>query len=123
MNDRFELKRSYRFEAAHFLPRVGEKHPCRRVHGHSYLVTIAVTGEADQDSGWVIDFGSIDECVQPICSRLDHRLLNEVDGLENPTSEMLAEWLWGQLVSHLPGLSEISISETPDSICTLRSTP
>jgi 6-pyruvoyltetrahydropterin/6-carboxytetrahydropterin synthase len=65
-----------------------------------------------------MDFGSIDEHVQPVCFRLDHRLLNEVDGLENPTSEILTSWFWSQLIPQLPSLSAISISETADSVCT-----
>lgn len=120
MSGQFELERSFRFEAAHFLPKVADGHPCRRIHGHSYRVTVSVTGDADQEFGWVMDFGSIDDCVKPICLRLDHQLLNEINGLENPTSEELTRWLWRELIAQLPALSAISVSETVDSSCTYR---
>ena len=120
MRGAFELERSYRFEAAHHLPRVGKSHPCRRLHGHSYCVTVAVVGNAGGDSGWVVDFADIDAVVGPVCAELDHRLLNEIAGLANPTSEALAAWLWERLAAGLPGLSVIRVAETPDSSCTYR---
>lgn len=120
MSTQFELERSYRFEAAHHLPHSAESHPCRRLHGHSYRVEVTVTGLADQQSGWVIDFADIDAVVKPVCAQLDHQLLNEVAGLENPTSEMLAAWMWERLAPDLPGLSAVRVAETPDSACTYR---
>src|SRR4051794_4180653 len=86
----FELQRRYRFEAAHHLPRVADTHRCHRLHGHSYEIEITVTGEAGADTGWVIDFADIDAVAEAVCAQLDHRLLNDIDGLENPTSEVLA---------------------------------
>ncbi|HEY5710027.1 MAG TPA: 6-carboxytetrahydropterin synthase QueD [Solirubrobacterales bacterium] len=120
MNGAYELERSYRFEAAHYLPRVPESHPCRRLHGHSYRIDVAVTGSAGKQSGWVVDFADIDVVVEPVCARLDHRLLNDIIGLENPTSEVLAAWLWERLAPNLPGLSMIRVAENPDAVCTYR---
>ena len=113
------LSRDYRFEAAHFLPRVPPGHPCLRMHGHSYAVQITIEGEPDADRGWVMDFAAIDEVVEPIVRRLDHQVLNEVDGLENPTAELLAAWLWRQLEERLP-LCEVQVAETESARCTLR---
>lgn len=120
MSDVFDLERSYRFEAAHCLPHASEAHPCRRLHGHSYRIDVRVTGSAGEKSGWVIDFADIDAVVEPICAQLDHQLLNDITGLENPTSEVLAGWLWERLAPDLPGLSAVRVAETPDSACTYR---
>lgn len=120
MNDLFELQRSYRFEAAHHLPRAPEGHRCRRLHGHSYRVEVNVMGRAGADSGWVVDFADIDCRVEPVRAQLDHQLLNDITGLENPTSETLARWLWERLAPDLPGLVAVSVAETPTSVCTYR---
>lgn len=120
MSGRFELRRRYRFEAAHHLPQTPEGHPCRRLHGHSYEIEVRVAGESELESGWVIDFADIDNVVKPVRAELDHQLLNDITGLENPTSEMLAAWLWDRLDCALPGLAAIRVSETPDSDCTYR---
>jgi 6-pyruvoyltetrahydropterin/6-carboxytetrahydropterin synthase len=87
------------------------------MHGHSYQIEIAIEGEVDPDRGWVMDFAEIDEHAQPLVRRLDHQVLNEIDGLANPTSEHLAAWWWHKLAPSLPGLSEITVSETPTSRC------
>jgi 6-pyruvoyltetrahydropterin/6-carboxytetrahydropterin synthase len=116
---RTRLERSYRFEAAHFLPKVPAGHKCARMHGHSYLVEIAIEGEIDPESGWFMDFAQIDEHVNPLVRQLDHQVLNEVDGLANPTSELLAVWIWHKLAA-LPGLAEVVVSETPTSRCVFR---
>jgi 6-pyruvoyltetrahydropterin/6-carboxytetrahydropterin synthase len=113
-----ELLRRYRFEAAHRLPAVPAGHRCARVHGHTYDVAVCVRGDADEELGWVTDFGAIDDVCQPVIEGLDHRLLNDVDGLENPTSENVACWLWDRLHAHLPGLSSVAIAENPDAVCT-----
>jgi 6-pyruvoyltetrahydropterin/6-carboxytetrahydropterin synthase len=114
----FELECRYRFEAAHQLPRVPEGHRCHRLHGHSYEILIVVAGTADPDAGWVMDFADLDAAFSPVQDQLDHRLLNEIRGLENPTSEMLARWIWNALTEALPGLARVRVSETPDSACT-----
>ena len=116
---RTRLERTYRFEAAHFLPKVPAGHKCARMHGHSYQIQIAIEGDVDAERGWVMDFAAIDEHVVPIIKRLDHQVLNEIDGLANPTSELLAVWLWERLVGLLP-LGEVVVSETESSRCIYR---
>jgi 6-pyruvoyltetrahydropterin/6-carboxytetrahydropterin synthase len=114
------LERSYRFEAAHFLPKVPAGHKCARMHGHSYRIEIAIEGELQDDLGWVMDFAEIDEHVTPLVRQLDHQVLNEIDGLANPTSELLARWWWQRLAPQLPGLCEVAVAETPTSRCIYR---
>lgn len=112
-----ELVKDFRFEAAHYLPNVPEGHKCRRMHGHSFRGEVAVRGQVDAHTGWVMDFADLKRAVDPIVSRLDHYLLNEIAGLENPTSEMLAVWIWKQLEPTLPQLYRITIEETCTSRC------
>jgi 6-pyruvoyltetrahydropterin/6-carboxytetrahydropterin synthase len=113
------LTRDYCFEAAHFLPRVPDGHKCRRMHGHSYQVRVTLEAEVDPELGWLMDFADIDKVVDPLLAELDHRVLNDVAGLENPTSEVLAFWLWRQLSAVLP-LAEVEVAETRDARCTVR---
>lgn len=117
---RCRLARRFRFEAAHFLPKVPQGHKCARMHGHSYEVEVVVEGEIDPALGWLMDFSTISEHVSPLVAALDHRVLNELPGLDNPTTELLAVWLWNQLRPRLPELSEINISETPNTWCSYR---
>lgn len=105
--------KEFSFEAAHFLPNVPPGHKCARVHGHSYKVRVEVEGRVGQRSGWVIDYADVAKAWVPIHERLDHRLINEVPGLENSTAEHLAMWLWDILAPQLPGLSAIEVQETP----------
>ena len=113
-----EIWKEFSFDAAHLLPNVPEGHKCRRLHGHTYTVRIYVRGEPDENVGWIIDFGDIKEAFDPIRERLDHYYLNEIEGLENPTAEMLARWIWQRLEPRLGGLSRIEIQETCTSGCT-----
>ncbi|WP_432571579.1 6-carboxytetrahydropterin synthase QueD [Kineococcus sp. SYSU DK005] len=115
-----EIFREFTFEAAHRLPHVPEGHKCARLHGHSYRATVHVTGPVDPHLGWVMDFGDLKKVVQPVIERLDHHYLNEIEGLANPTSEVLARWVWQQLSSALPRLSAITIRETRTSGATYR---
>lgn len=115
-----ELVREYRFEAAHKLPHVPEGHKCRRLHGHSFKIELLVSGPVDPASGWFIDFGVLDDLWRPLGEVLDHHYLNEVPGLENPTSEILSRWIWDKLKSALPSLSAVTVFETCDSRCTFR---
>jgi 6-pyruvoyltetrahydropterin/6-carboxytetrahydropterin synthase len=117
-----ELMKEYRFEAAHRLPRVAEGHKCSRVHGHSYKVELLVTGEVDPATGWLIDFGVIDECWGELHDRLDHRYLNDVAGLDNSTCENLAAYIWDAIHPRIPQLSGVTVWETTDSKCTYRGT-
>lgn len=115
-----ELIKTFRFEAAHTLPMVPPGHKCGRMHGHSYRVDIHVTGQADPQTGWVIDFGQIKAAVEPLIEQLDHHCLNEIPGLENSTSENICRYLWTRLQSKLPGLSAITLWESGTSRCVYR---
>ena len=112
-----ELFCEVRFEAAHRLPNVPPGHKCARLHGHSYRVEVHVDGPVDEAAGWVIDFADIQSAFAPLRAQLDHYYLNEIDGLENPTSENLAQWIWQRLKPTLPLLSEVVIRETCTSGC------
>ena len=114
-----EIFREFTFEAAHRLPHVPDGHKCARLHGHSYRVEIHVRGEVDEETGWVMDFAEIKAAFAPLHDQLDHHYLNEVAGLDNPTSENLARWIWGRLTGQLP-LSEVVVRETCTSGCIYR---
>ncbi|MBV8780531.1 MAG: 6-carboxytetrahydropterin synthase QueD [Phycisphaerae bacterium] len=114
------LTKQFHFEAAHFLPTFPADHKCRRMHGHSFRFDVVVAGEVDPQRGYLIDYGEIRDAVDPIVSRLDHYLLNEVEGLSNPTSEILARWLWEQVKPRLPLLASIQVYETCTSSCEYR---
>jgi 6-pyruvoyltetrahydropterin/6-carboxytetrahydropterin synthase len=115
-----EIVKTFRFEAAHLLVRAPAGHKCRQLHGHSYRVDVHVAGPVDPQSGWVMDFGDIVTAAEPILRRLDHHSLNEVPGLENPTSEVLAKYLWDRLRPALPGLSAVAVWESDTSLCVYR---
>lgn len=118
-----ELFKEFSFEAAHRLPRVPAEHKCSRLHGHSYKVRIEVSGPLEPNMGWVIDFGDIKAIWRDLDDALDHRYLNEIPGLENPTSEVLAVWIWDRMARHLPGLlSAVTVHETCTSGSTYRGT-
>lgn len=114
-----EIIREFTFEAAHRLPRVPEGHKCARLHGHSYRVELHVRGAVDADTGWVMDFADVATAFRPLHDQLDHHYLNEVPGLENPTSEVLARWIWRRLDGELP-LSAVVVRETCTSGCVYR---
>jgi 6-pyruvoyltetrahydropterin/6-carboxytetrahydropterin synthase len=115
-----EIFKEFTFEAAHRLPIVPQDHKCARLHGHSYQVAVHVEGDVDKEAGWVIDFADISSAMKPVLARLDHYYLNEVDGLENPTSEGVARWIWDRVSRSLPGLSQVVVHETCTSGCTYR---
>jgi 6-pyruvoyltetrahydropterin/6-carboxytetrahydropterin synthase len=119
-NKAMDLFKIFQIEAAHFLPRVPEDHKCRRIHGHSFRIEIHVSGPLDEQAGWVMDFADLKHAFMPIHDQLDHHFLNEIHGLENPTSENLARWIWQRLKPELPGLSKIVIQETCTSGCIYR---
>jgi len=110
----------FSFEAAHRLPNVPEGHKCARLHGHSFRVRVTVSGPVDPRMGWVIDFADIKQAFAPLREALDHRYLNEIGGLENPTSEVLARWIWDRLHPSLPILSAVEVRETCTSGCIYR---
>lgn len=112
-----EIFKEFTFEAAHRLPNVPEGHKCARLHGHSFRVEIHVRGPVHPELGWVIDFADIKDAFKPFYDQLDHYYLNEIDGLENPTSENLARWIWERMHPSLTGLSRVVVRETCTSGC------
>ena len=115
-----EIFKEFGFEAAHRLPNVPEGHKCARLHGHSFRVEVHVSGPLDPRLGWVMDFADLKAAFRPLHDQLDHRYLNEIEGLENPTSENLARWIWARLLPALPGLSKVVVRETCNSGCAYR---
>lgn len=123
----YTLTKSARFEAAHYLPNVPRHHKCERVHGHSYTVTAELVGNIDvgvyvgiEARGWVFDLGRVGELLGNMADLLDHRTLNDIPGLENPTSEILCAWFWEGLVDFVPGLTAITVAETSTTSVTMR---
>ncbi|MBM4114061.1 MAG: 6-carboxytetrahydropterin synthase QueD, partial [Phycisphaerae bacterium] len=108
---RVRLSKRFSFEAAHWLPTFPEGHKCRRLHGHSFRVEVVVEGDMPVDRGYLLDYGDIRTAIEPVETALDHRCLNEIAGLENPTSEMIAAWIWNRLESSLPLLAEVIVEE------------
>ncbi len=117
---KMEIEKRFHIEAAHRLPNLPADHKCSRLHGHSFQVTVRVAGEVDPVLGWVVDFADIKGAFAPLFDALDHRYLNEVPGLENPTSEVLAMWIWERLAPRLPGLAAVEIAETCTTRCVYR---
>jgi 6-pyruvoyltetrahydropterin/6-carboxytetrahydropterin synthase len=115
-----ELRKTFQFEAAHLLPHLPKAHKCRRLHGHSFKVEVVVAGHTDPKLGWLIDYADISDAFLPIWRKLDHFYLNEVPGLENPTSENIAVWIWKKLKPRLPLLTEIVVAETCNAQCVYR---
>lgn len=112
-----EIFKVFYIEAAHRLPNLPENHKCSRLHGHSFRVEIHISGEVSKEKGWIMDFADLKSAFKPLYEQLDHHYLNEVEGLENPTSENLARWIWERLKPTLPVLSKIVIQETCTSGC------
>jgi len=112
-----DIFKVFHIEAAHRLPNLPETHKCSRLHGHSFRVEIHITGAVEKEHGWVVDFGDLKKAFKPLYEQLDHHYLNEVEGLENPTSENLARWIWQRLKPELNMLSKIVIQETCTSGC------
>ena len=110
----------FTFEAAHRLPNVPASHKCARLHGHSFHVRVTVSGPIDPALGWVIDFADVKQAFAPLHALLDHHYLNEIEGLENPTSEMLSQWIWVRLHPSLPLLSAVEVRETCTAGCVYR---
>ena len=115
-----EIFKDFTFEAAHRLPNLPEEHKCSRLHGHSFCIVIHVSGDIDPDKGWVMDFADLKAAFKPILDQLDHYYLNDIEGLENPTSEVIAKWVWEKLHPLLPQLSKIELHETCTAGCVYR---
>jgi len=112
-----EIYKEFTFEAAHRLPNVPEGHKCARLHGHSFRVGLYIEGDPEPETGWIMDFSDLKRIFQPTYDMLDHHYLNDIPGLENPTSENLAIWIWDQLKPQLPALSRVELRETCTSGC------
>lgn len=113
----FEVFREYTFEAAHRLTELPAGHKCGRLHGHSFVVQLHCRGALDEEKGWLVDFYDIDRAFAPCFEQLDHHYLNEIRGLENPTSEIIARWIWNQVKPSLQQLVRVMVKETCDSGC------
>ncbi len=115
-----EIYKEFTIEAAHRLPNVPEGHKCARLHGHSFHVALHVRGPIGAETGWVMDFADLTNAFHPVYAQLDHHYLNEIEGLENPTSENLARWIWLRLRPSLPWLAQVVVRETCTSGCIYR---
>lgn len=113
----FELRKTIHFEAAHRLPHLPETHKCSHLHGHSFSATLIVRGPLDPKFGWVVDYAEMKKVFTPVLEELDHRYLNEISGLENPTSEVIARWIYLRIKLQLPSLYQIIIGETCTTEC------
>ena len=109
------LYKQFSFDSAHYLPNVPEGHKCRELHGHTYHLTVFLEGDVMEDRGWVIDFTDLKKVVKPVIDMVDHKYLNDIPGLENPTTEMFSKWLWERIKPLLPELKRIELKETPTS--------
>ena len=107
--------KEFTFDSAHFLPNVPEGHKCKEMHGHTYRLRVWIEDRQDPVLGWVMDFADLKAIVKPVIAQLDHKCMNNVAGLENPTCEMIAVWIWNQLKPSLPKMSRIELHETPTS--------
>ena len=109
-----KITQAFAFEAAHYLPNVPESHRCRRMHGHSYRVELSLEESIDPHSGFVVDFFEVEATFAPILAMLDHQCLNDIEGLENPTAELIATWIWDRIKAALPQLRSVRLYETPN---------
>lgn len=110
-----QISQAFTFEAAHWLPKVPIGHRCHRMHGHSYRVELQLDGPVDSETGLVLDFFHIEQAFGPVLAQLDHQCLNEIPGLENPTAENIAVWIWARMKTALPQLAVVIVYETPNS--------
>jgi 6-pyruvoyltetrahydropterin/6-carboxytetrahydropterin synthase len=114
---KMSIYKEFKFDAAHYLPCVDEDHKCGNLHGHTFVLEVHLEGEVDPKYGWILDFNELSGAVNPIINQLDHAMLNEIEGLKNPTSENLVVWFWEKLQPQLPHLSKIVVKESPTSGC------
>ena len=112
-----ELKQHFQIESARFLTSLPKDHPCSKMHGHSFKIILTFKGAVDPKLGWVMDYHEITKIMQPLLNQLDHKVLNEVSGLENPTSEHLAKWIFDHVKKDIHILTAVNISETPTTEC------
>ena len=109
-----KITQAFTFEAAHRLPHVPLTHRCHRMHGHSYRIELRLEGPVDAITGFVVDFFDVEAAFKPLLLQLDHYCLNDVEGLENPTAENIAIWIWNRIKPAVPQTSAVVVYETPD---------
>lgn len=114
---KYEIKQHFSIESARWLPHLPASHPCSRMHGHSFKIILRLVGDLHPQIGWMIDYNDIQAIMKPLIEKIDHRVLNEVEGLENPTSELLAKWLYDHAKPLLKDLVQVSVAETPSTEC------
>ena len=110
-----QIFKQFTFDSAHFLPNVPVGHKCKEIHGHTYILIVYIEGELVKDLEWVMDFSDLKKVIEPIVDTLDHKLMNNIAGLENPTCEKIAIWIWDKIKPDLPLLKRIELNETPTS--------
>lgn len=108
-----EIYKEFSFDSAHFLPNVPEGHKCKNMHGHTYKLRVYIKGQPDPELGWIMDFKELKDKVAVVIDQLDHKLINDIPGLVNPTAENITIWIWKQIAPVLPQLSKIQLYETP----------
>jgi len=108
-----EIYKDFSFDSAHFLPYVPDGHKCKNMHGHTYKLRVFVQGKPDPKLGWIMDFKELKDIVNPLIEQLDHRLINDIPGLDNPTAENITVWIWDRIKPLLRNLSKIELYETP----------
>ncbi len=114
---KIEIKKTFEIESARFLPFLPKSHPCSQTHGHSFKVTLTFQGSMDAKLGWLLDYNAIDKLTAPVLKKIDHRLLNKIPGLSNPTTENLTIWIYNSLKPKCAGLIQVTIKETSDTEC------
>lgn len=110
-----QIFKQFTFDSAHFLPHVPDGHKCKEIHGHTYRLTVYVEGALEKKLEWVMDFAEMKNVIDPVVKSIDHKLLNNISGLENPTCEIIAVWLWNKIKPEVPLLTKIELHETPTS--------
>jgi 6-pyruvoyltetrahydropterin/6-carboxytetrahydropterin synthase len=108
-----EIYKEFSFDSAHFLPNVPDGHKCKQMHGHTYRLRVVLTGALEPKLGWIMDFKELKDAVSPVIDQLDHKLINDIKGLENPTAENITVWIWEMIKPSLPQLKRIELYETP----------
>ncbi len=114
---KMRIYKEFKFDSAHWLPHVPPTHKCANMHGHTYIIEIHVEDELHPTLGWVLDYNDLRNIVEPLVVVLDHKVLNEIPGLENPTAEHIALWLWGKIQPDLPQLAQVVVKENPSNVC------
>lgn len=108
-----EIYKDFSFDSAHFLPHVPDGHKCKNMHGHTYKLRVFIKGQPDPRLGWIMDFKELKDLVGPVIDQLDHKLINDIEGLENPTAENITIWIWNKIKPLLSNLSKVELYETP----------